>query len=277
MKDKVCFVTGSSKGMGKNIVQALLNQGYRVAACSRDREKLVELFGEMTERFLPIGMDLRQEEEVRAALHKARSHFGAIDVVINNAGYAQNGFLEEVTDQEIRAEYDVNVFGLLHVIRNVLSIMREQGRGHIINISSKGGFHAGAATGAYCSSKYAVEGLSEALYFEMKPHHIHVTAVKPGGIRTNFYDNLRQSKQIDCYQEFHEKEMEQRKGYAGYEPGDPEKVAKLLIQVIESEEPPLHLFVGKDAYRSPVKKYNEVKRDMDAWEQAATNIDFDVL
>lgn len=272
---KVWFVTGTSQGLGKALVEKLLSKGYRVAATSRNVEELKENFGYKTDKFLPIELNLTDELQVKKAIDKTVAHFGNIDVVVNNAGYAQYGFIEEATDEEVRKEYNINVFGLLNVLRHSIPYLREQRSGNIINISSKGGFHAGKATGIYCSSKYAVEGISEALYYEMKDYNVKVTAVKPGGIRTNFYGSLRQTQNIkEPYIDFHIKEELAQKQYSGKEPGDPKRVAELLIRITESKNTPLHLFVGQDAYNSAMKKYREVKTDMDQWHDFAVDINY---
>lgn len=272
----VWFVTGASKGLGLNIAKAALAAGYRVAATSRTVESLVAELGEQSDTFLPLAMNLTDEADIKRAIDATVNHFGQLDCVVNNAGYAQYGYIEEVTDAEARADFEVNVFGLLSVIRNALPYLRGQGHGHIINISSKGGFHAGAGTGVYCATKYAVEGISEALYFEMKPFGVRVTAVKPGGFRTNFFGSLRMTKNLlPPYAELHAATEEANKAYVGHQPGNPEKAAELLVKVFEADEPPLHLFLGRDGYQSPVKKYHEVKRDMDAWRELAMSTDYE--
>ncbi|MBQ6334591.1 MAG: SDR family NAD(P)-dependent oxidoreductase [Erysipelotrichaceae bacterium] len=274
-RNDVWFVTGASKGLGLNIVKEALKAGYRVAATSRTVESLTKEISETEDRFYPLSMDLSSEEDIKRAIESVVEHFGQIDCVVNNAGYAQYGYIEEVTDQEARADFEVNVFGLLSVIRNALPYLRGQGHGHIINISSKGGFHAGAGTGVYCASKYAVEGISEALYFEMQPFGVHVTAVKPGGFRTNFYGSLKMTKNLlEPYAEMHARTEEANKSYIGHQPGNPQKAAEVLLQVYESENPPLHLFLGSDGYKSAIKKYNEVKRDMDEWKALAISTDY---
>ena len=272
---KVWFVTGASQGLGKAIVEELLLQGYKVAATSRNVDTLIQLFGNKREDFFPIALNLSDDKEVKKCIDSVVEYFGIIDVVVNNAGYAQYGFIEEATDEEVRKEYDINVFGLLNVLRHSIPYLREQRKGNIINISSKGGFHAGKGTGIYCSSKYAVEGISESLYFEMKEFNVGVTSVKPGGLRTNFYGSLHQTKNIkQPYVEFHKNEEIVQKEYSGKEPGNPRRVAKLLINVAESENPPLHLFVGHDAYNSAMKKYREVKKDMESWHDQAVDINY---
>lgn len=272
---KVWFVTGASKGLGNSLVKTLLKNGYYVAATSRTMDALISSFGESSEYFLPMTMDLLDEKSIKNCINQAVQHFGTIDVAVNNAGYAQYGYIEEVTDQEARQDFEVNVFGLLSVMRNILPIMRRQNSGHIINISSKGGFHAGAGTGVYCATKYAVEGLSEALYFEMKPFNIHVTAVKPGGFRTDFFGSLRQTANLlDAYQEFHRKTDEAQKEYIGHQPGNPERAAEVLIEISKSDNPPLHLFLGSDAYNSIQKKFREVSADADEWHDLAVSTDY---
>lgn len=274
-KNDIWFVTGASKGLGHSIVAKLLSQGYKVAATSRSLDALIKAFGEESNQFLPLSMNLSSEEDVKRCLKEAHEHFGRLDIIVNNAGYAQYGYVEEVTDAETRSDFEVNVFGLLKVIRNALPYLRKENSGHIINISSKGGFHAGAGTGIYCASKYAVEGLSEALYFEMKDFNIHVTAVKPGGFRTDFFGSLKQTEnRIDVYETYHQATEKAQAAYIGHQLGNPERAAEVLIEISKSEEPPLHLFLGSDAYHSAGKKFREVTHDMETWHDLAVSTDY---
>lgn len=272
---KIWFITGASKGLGNTLVRELLKQGYHVAATSRTVDSLINDFGKKSPNFLPLTMNLTDENNIKECLEETVAHFGTIDVIVNNAGYAQYGYIEEVTDAETRRNFEINVFGLLSVIRNGLPYLREKKSGHIINISSKGGFHAGAGTGIYCATKYTVEGLSEALYFEMKPFNVHVTSVKPGGFRTDFFGSMNMTKNVlNPYKEFHVKTDEAQKDYIGNEPGNPQRAAEVLIEISQAEEPPLHLFLGSDAYNSAGKKFREVTHDMDKWKTVAVSTDF---
>lgn len=185
---KVWFVTGASKGLGADLIQRLLAEGYQVAATSRKKQALIDLIGEH-ENFLPLTMDVTTNDDVKRTIREVIDWFGRIDVVVNNAGYSQIGAVEELTAEEVQKNFDVNVFGPLNVIRNVASYLREQRSGHIINIASIGGFAGDfPGFGVYCSTKFAMAGYTEALAVEMEPFGIHTTLVYPGYFRTNFLE-----------------------------------------------------------------------------------------
>lgn len=183
---KVWFVTGCSKGLGHALVNELLEQGYMVSATSRSKQALIEAFGNESEQFLPLSMNLADEESVKTALKKTVLKFGRVDVVVNNAGYTHLATIEEMSDKAVRELFDINVFGLLNVIRAALPIMRKQNSGHIFNVSSLGAYNVGPLSGPYCATKHAVKALSETLAMEVKQFGIHVTDVKPGFMRTEF-------------------------------------------------------------------------------------------
>jgi NAD(P)-dependent dehydrogenase (short-subunit alcohol dehydrogenase family) len=185
--NKVWFVTGASKGLGLSLVKQLLDQGYKVAATSRNTVDLNNAVDSKGDNFLPLAVDLTTGSSVREAVQQTIHHFGKIDVVVNNAGYGLLGSLEELTDEESRENFNVNVFGTLHVIREVMPHLRAQQSGHIFNISSIGGFSGNfPGWGIYCATKFAVVGLSESLAAEAKAFGIKVTVVEPGYFRTSF-------------------------------------------------------------------------------------------
>mgnify|MGYP000114095448 FL=1 len=165
---KVWFVTGCSKGLGHTLVNELLKQGYMVSATSRSTQALIEAFGNESEQFLPLSMNLADEESVKTALKKTVLKFGRVDVVVNNAGYTHLATIEEMSDKAVRELFDINVFGLLNVIRAALPIMRKQNSGHIFNVSSLGAYNVGPLSGPYCATKHAVKALSETLAMEVK-------------------------------------------------------------------------------------------------------------
>ena len=184
---KTWFITGASRGFGLELVRQLLDMGHRVAATSRDEAGLRGAVGSDSPGFLPLALDLADEASVAEAVRATVERFGRIDVVVNNAGYGQLGSLEELTDAEARANFDVNVFGTLNVLRQVMPQLRAQRGGHIINLSSIGGVVGGfPGWGVYCATKFAVEGLSEALAAEAAPFGVRVTIVEPGYFRTDF-------------------------------------------------------------------------------------------
>lgn len=274
---KVWFVTGASKGLGLILVQKLLAQGYSVAATSRDINSLIKEVSAASDQFLPLEMDLVTESSVQDAVAKTISHFKTIDVVVNNAGYGQIGTLEELSDEESRRNFDVNVFGLLNVIRSTMPHFRANRSGHFFNISSIGGYHGGfPGWGIYCSTKFAVSGLTEGLRAEAKAFGVNVTLVYPGYFRTSFLsaDSMGLPKNpIAEYEEARQSVLSHQNEINGNQPGDPEKAVAALIQISKEQNPPLHLFLGEDAYNMANAKIEEVEADLEAWKAmtVATN------
>lgn len=245
---KVWFVTGCSKGLGNALVKKLLEKGYPVAGTSRSKEQLERSFGPESSVFLPIAMQITSEADVKAALAKAVEKFGRIDVVVNNAGYTHLVAIEETSDQAARDLFNVNVFGLLHVTRNVVSIMRAQGSGHIFNVSSLGAYNVGPLSGLYCATKHAVKAISETLALEVKDFGIHVTDVKPGFMRTEFFgDSYQTTITPDSpYQKLYDENMAFYMGQNKNQAGDPEKAAELYIKTAEMATPYESLPMGTD-------------------------------
>lgn len=276
---KVWFVTGASKGLGLDLVKQLLEQGYKVAVTSRNVEELKNAVGIISDNFLPLSVQLNQEESIVKAIQETVKHFGKIEVIVNNAGYGLVGALEELSDAEARQNFDVNVFGSLNVIREALPYLRQQKSGHIFNIASIGGFTgAFPGFGIYCATKFAVHGFSESLATEVKPFGIKVTVVSPGYFRTNFLNDTSLSvpkNQIADYQNVRDVQNTHENDYNGNQNGDPIKAAKVMIEVAESPEAPLHLFLGADAYHLAELKMEAVKQDLEAVRTLATSTGFD--
>lgn len=247
---KTWFVTGASQGIGLILVKQLLAAGYNVAATARNLDTLREAVGNETSRFLPLQVDLVTEASVGEAVSKAIGQFDAIDYLVNNAGFGLIGGIEETADAEVRTIFDVNVFGLLNVTRAVLPHMRAAGSGHILNMSSVFGLISGGGWGLYCGTKFAVEGISEALAQEVKPFGIHVTIAEPGYVRTNFLNNgsiAYPAHPIAAYEILEEERRKHREDVPGTQVGDPEKVAAAIIQLGTMSEPPLRVLMGSDA------------------------------
>lgn len=274
---KVWFVTGASKGLGLTLVKQLLGEGYRVAATSRNAEALIKAVGEQSDDFLPLEMDLLSEQSVSEAINKTVAAFGEINTVVNNAGYGQTGTLEELSDREARANFDVNVFGVLNVLRSAMPILRAQRSGHVFNISSIGGYTANfAGWGVYCATKFAVAALTESLAAESAPFGIKATIVYPGYFRTDFLSNDSiglPEKPIAEYAEARESIKLHQNEIKGNQPGDPEKAADVLIKIAGEANPPLHLFLGRDAYKLAEAKISAVEKDMKDWRELATSTD----
>jgi len=278
-QQKVWYITGASKGLGLSLVKQLLSAGHKVAATSRSLADLENAVGTDNANFLPLAVDLKDEASVNSSVNATVSAFGQIDVVVNNAGYGLIGSLEELSDKESRDNFEINVFGMLNVIRNVMPQLRKQRSGHIINISSIGGFSgAFPGFGIYCATKFAVVGLSESLSAEAKTFGIKVTVVQPGYFRTNFLSAgsiAVPANQIDDYAEVRESQQAHEASIDGNQPGDPEKAVAAMIEVANAENPPLHLFLGQDAYQMADLKILSVQNDMDKWEGLATATGFD--
>ena len=277
-KRKTWLITGASKGLGLTLAKQLLTEGYNVVATSRDLETLTTAVGADRPNFLPLVMDITNEAEVEKTIQLAIAHFGSIEVVVNNAGYGQLGGLEELKDEEARANFEVNVFGSLHVIRKVLPHLRAQQNGHIFNISSIGGFTGGfPAFGIYCATKFAVHGFTESLYHEVRPFGINVTLVMPGYFRTNFLDagSIGKPKnEIEAYQNVREVQQGHLENINANQPGDPQKAIEVLIEVAQQNNPALHLFLGADAYEAAKNKIALVQSDLAVYESLATNTSF---
>lgn len=279
MKSKVWYVTGASQGLGLALVKKLLEEGYRVAATTRNVEELKKSITAGDESFLALKVSLTDENSVSKSIAETVAHFGRIDVVVNNAGYGIAGALEELTDAEARANFDINVFGSLNVIRHAMPYLRQQQSGHIFNIASVGGFTgAFPGFGIYCATKFAVHGFTESLAYEIKEFGVHATVVMPGYFRTNFLTSTSLAlpkNEMAEYTAVRKIQATHTDQYNGQQAGDPVKAADVLIRVSSMQEPPIHLFLGSDAYFLSDLKMESVKKDMEGMKQwaAATNVE----
>lgn len=276
--NKVWFITGASKGLGLELAKKLLAEGFKVAATSRNEASLSAALGKASENFLPLEMDLVDEKSVKTAIDRAVNHFKTIDVLVNNAGYGLLGALEELTDAEARKNYEVNVFGLLNVIRNAMPILRANQSGHIFNISSVGGYYGEfPGWGIYCSTKFAVAGLTESLAAEIKPFGVHATIVYPGYFRTDFLKDsslLVPENPIAEYKEVRKSESAHKDDINENQPGDPVKLAEALIKVSQDQNPPLHLFLGEDAFNMANQKIASVQKELEGWKSVSVSTGF---
>jgi len=277
MKNKVWFITGASKGFGFEIAKAALASGdYVVATVRKDAEQLASRL-KAEDRALVVTLDVTNENEVKAGVQAAINRFKRVDVLVNNAGYGLLAATEEASAEEIRKQYETNVFGLLNVTRAVLPQLRKQASGHIINISSLFGYMNNTpGFGLYGSTKYAVEGISEGLAAELKPLGIQVTAVAPGYFSTDFAsaDSYQSSALIlNAYKETVGAVRARIGQFHGNQPGDPAKLADVIVKLAASENPPLHLPVGRDAVKSLRDKIAQVTEELTAWESISTSTD----
>lgn len=272
---KTWLVTGASKGLGLAIVKQLLALDQKVAATSRNPEALITASGE-NPNLLVLNVDLANDTSVAQAISKTVETFGRIDVAVNNAGYGIGGSLEELTDAEVRSSFDINVFGTINVIRNVLPYMRKQKSGHIINISSIAGFAASTGWAAYAATKFAVTGLTEVLADDVRELGITATVVLPGGFRTSFLDKdsiVIAEKSIDDYTTMRESQSRLLQ-LDGKQAGNPDKAAELMIQTAFQENPPLRLFLGSDALKRAVAKTELLKNEVEAAKDIAPLTDY---
>lgn len=267
---KVWFVTGASKGLGLALVKKLLENNYRVVATSRTSQSLIKEIGEASDSFLPLEVSLTDNEDVKSALAKSIDYFGQIDVIVNNAGYGQLGTLEELSDEEARTNFDINVFGTLNVIRNAMPYLRQQKSGHIFNISSIGGFSGNfPGWGVYCSTKFAVAGLTEALAEEVKDFGVKATVVYPGYFRTDFLnkDSIKTpANVIQEYETARNSEQAHLNDINGNQPNDPVKGAEAIIKISEEQNQPVHFLLGSGAAEFLDKKFETMKDDAEKWE-----------
>lgn len=260
---KTWFITGASKGFGLSLVKQLLNAGQNVAATSRNLTELVKAVGVTSPNFLPLEVELGNEDSVGCAIHQTKAAFGSIDVVINNAGYGIGGSIEELTDRETRDNFEVNVFGTLNVIRMVMPYMRYQQSGHIINISSIAGIAGATGWSVYAATKSSVVALSEVLAQDVAEFGVKVTVVAPGAFRTSFLteESLNIAKHtIEGYTAVHATQSRYLQ-MDGQQSGDPEKAAAAIIDVAQMENPPLYLLLGEDAYDRAMAKLEKLERE----------------
>ncbi|MEM5438556.1 oxidoreductase [Paraburkholderia diazotrophica] len=275
---RVWFITGASRGLGALIAQAALADGNAVVAAGRKVDAIVERLGE-SPALLPVALDVTDEAQAKAAVAAAIEKFGRIDVLVNNAGFGLLAAVEESSDADVRRMYDTNVFGLLNVTRAVLPVMRKQRSGHVINMSSIGGYRAGAGFGVYSSTKFAVEGITESLHAELEPLGIHATVVEPGYFRTDFLDasSLVVGKDIiDDYDETSGKVRRFAVGMNHNQPGDPQKLATALVTLADAQTPPLRLPLGTDTLKAIADKNAYVTTETQTWKALSQSTDFAV-
>ena len=267
---KVWLITGTSAGIGRELAETALEKGYRVAATARKPEVLQYLAEKYPETVLTLKLDVTDKNDIAEAIQKTIEKFGRIDVVVNNAGYGLLGAVEEPSDAQIRQQFETNVFGVINVVREVLPVLRRQKSGHIINVSSGLGFFAFPSYGYYSATKFAVQGISEALAQETAALGIKVTIAEPGGTRTDFIKGVVQPENVlpedyptttNLFETFGKMQ--------GMQLSDPRRVAEVLIEVSENENPPLHLPLGEDSYNGIQNQLDKISKEIAEWRETS--------
>jgi NAD(P)-dependent dehydrogenase (short-subunit alcohol dehydrogenase family) len=273
---RVWFVTGASSGFGRAISSAVVERGDRLVATARDPGALQDLVEAWPQQVLALRLDVTDAEAARAAVSEAVARFGRIDVVVNNAGYGHIGAIEELSDQELRQQLDTNLFGVINVTRAVLPQLRAQRSGHFVQMSSLNGIEALPGGGYYTASKFAVEGLSEALADEVGHLGIKVTIVEPGPHRTRFLDerSARSSAPMDDYADSVGQVRELLGSMDGQQPGDPDRAARAIVQAVEAANPPRHLPLGEFALEHIRAKLSGQLEELEAWAELSASSDF---
>lgn len=271
----VWFVTGCSTGFGREIVRRVLDLGYRAVVTARNPAQARDLAAGHDGRALVLTLDVTKPEEIAASVAAAEAEFGRIDVLVNNAGIGYFAAVEESDEAEVRQMFEINVWGLAAMTRAVLPGMRRRRHGHIVNISSLGGLRGNPGVGFYNATKFAVEGLSEALAQEVAPLGIKVLLVEPSGFRTDWAGRSANEAQslIDDYAETAGARWRQIRARSGRQPGDPVRAAAAIVQAVEAAEPPLRLLLGKAAVDGGRSKIEMLRRDIDAWAEVSEAAD----
>ena len=265
---KIWFITGASRGFGRIWAEAALKRGDKVAATARKAADLANLTEQFGDFVLPLALDVTDPEQVRQVVTQAHAHFGRLDVVVNNAGYSLVGTIEEGSEADVRAMFDTNYFGTLRVIQAALPLLRRQGSGHILGVSSGLGLVAVPLIGSYCASKWAFEALHESLAQEVKPFGIHVTLLEPGAYATSFGspESLKMAAGMDIYSELREQVF----GHlTSQERGDPAATPEAVFQIVDAENPPLRLILGSQNLPMVRAVYADRLATWEAWESVS--------
>lgn len=272
----VWFITGASRGLGAAIANEALSRGHQVVATARNIDDLHTAFPTPDEALLPLAVDVTNEQQLKDAATAAVTHFGRIDVLVNNAGRGLLCAVEEASDKAARAVFDVNVFGVLNTLRAVLPALRAQRSGHVLNISSVGGFTTAPGWGMYAGTKFALEGISEALSRELAPLGVHVTIVEPGGFRTDFLDGSSLHTEPATIADYHQTAGATRDHVTTAnhgQAGDPLKLAAIIVDLAESNDPPLRIQLGSDAVARVEAKLDFMRAELNRLRPIALSTD----
>lgn len=266
--NKVWFITGASRGFGSVWTDAALKRGDKVAATARKLASIAHLNEKYGDNVLTLELDVTKPDQVKTAVEQAHKHFGRLDIVLNNAGYSLVGTIEEANADEVRALYETNIFGTLAVIQAALPLLRKQGGGHILGTSSNVGHVTLPVIGYYCSSKWAFEAIHESLALEVKSFGIKVTIIEPGAYATEFgsQESLKFSEGMEIYNDFKADFFEILKNF---ERGNPEATPEAIFKVVDTENPPLRLFIGKNNLSHVKETYAERIKTWEEWDDVA--------
>ena len=273
---KIWFITGSSRGLGRSLTEAVLLKGDKVAATARNPENLNDLVERYSDQIYPIKLDVTNQSEIRDAVKSAVEHFGQIDVLVNNAGFGIIGAAEAFTDEQVYSQLETNLYGPIEVTRAVLPYMRKQRSGHILQISSVGGRVGNAGLTMYQAAKFGLGGFSEALAKEVTPLGIHVTCVEPGGFRTDWAGaSMTYAAEIEGYEDTVQQRSEFFKSGKFVPMGDPDKAAKVMVDLVDDTEPPVHLVLGSEAISLLKDANNKRDDEMEKWLPVSLSTDHD--
>jgi NAD(P)-dependent dehydrogenase (short-subunit alcohol dehydrogenase family) len=270
------FITGASRGLGVQIAKTAMRAGDRVVAAGRKRTAVNNSLGPDSNQLLSVELDVTDADQARAAVDAAVSRFGAIDVLVNNAGYGHLGFFEETTIQDAQAQFATNLFGVFNVTRAVLPIMRSARKGRIFNISSLAGILGSESASLYCASKFALEGFSESLSKEVTPFGLFVTIVEPGPFRTDFLssESLRFGENVVA--DYDDRRARVRGSFEqrnGRQPGDPAKLAEAMVRLAREAKPPMRFIAGSIALDAADAKLAAMRAELDSWRQLSVSTD----
>jgi NAD(P)-dependent dehydrogenase (short-subunit alcohol dehydrogenase family) len=277
-QNKVWLITGASRGLGVNLTKAALAAGFKVVATGRNTDKVVESIGVSSDNLFILKIDITNPQEIEAAVKSAVDKFGTIDILVNNAGNFYAGFFEELSNSQIEQQIATNLYGPMNVTRAVLPIMRKNGLGHIISLSSIAGLVGTEYTSAYNASKFALEGWMESLQLEVAPFGIKTTIVEPGYFRTELLEPASTTWSENAIEDYAERSAQLRsafEGVNGKQPGDPAKLADALVKIANQNEPPKRWLAGADAINDAEKKINELQQQIDANRDLSTSLSHD--
>lgn len=274
--NKTWLITGCSSGLGRAFAEEVLAYGYNAVVTSRNPKDIQDIVTDYPETALGLALDVTDKDQITNAVKQAEQKFGGIDVLLNNAGYGFRGAVEEANEQEMHNLFDTNFFGTVHMIQAVLPVMREQRSGTIFNVSSIAGRFSNPASGYYSATKYAIEGMSDALLKEVSPLGIKVIVVEPGAFRTDFAGRslTGAKKEISDYDETAGKRRKENDETHGTQPGDPKKAAQAIIKIEKEDQPPFRFLMGSDAIEIIQKELETQIKELEDWKEISLTTDF---